>query len=215
MRNIIAASPKRSTGAAAVNADGAVGVWGPRGGAPGAARSLITQATALHSPAELVVCSFASGSSAADWDFLKWLPHTTSPKSPFAEMSLADSQSAGTALLNARHYRQAAAELHRVLELAPRLADAHVNMGYAMIGLERHAVARDFFGSAIDLNRNQRNAYFGLALALEGLGDLEGALGAMRSYVHLARGEDPYLRRGRAAIWEWGTAAGAHSRERE
>lgn len=119
----------------------------------------------------------------------------------------------GTALLNARHYRQAAAELHRVLELAPRLADAHVNMGYAMIGLERHAVARDFFGSAIDLNRNQRNAYYGLALALEGLGDLEGALGAMRSYVHLARGEDPYLRRARAAIWEWEAAAGANSRK--
>ena len=44
--------------------DGAVGVCGPRAGALGAARSLLMQATALHSPAELVVCSFASGSSA-------------------------------------------------------------------------------------------------------------------------------------------------------
>ena len=82
-------------------ADGAVGVCGPRGGALGAARSLITQATALHSPAELVVCSFASGSSAADWDFLKWLPHTTSPHSPIEVGHLAASAPACSALADA------------------------------------------------------------------------------------------------------------------
>ena len=31
---------------------------------------------------------------------MKWLPHTTSPRSPFADLALADSQSAGTVLLN-------------------------------------------------------------------------------------------------------------------
>ncbi len=82
-------------------ADGAVGVCGPRGGALGAARSLLTQATALHSPAELVVCSFASGSSAADWDFLKWLPHTTSPHSPIEVGHLAASAPACSALADA------------------------------------------------------------------------------------------------------------------
>jgi cytochrome c oxidase subunit 1 len=110
---------------------------------------------------------------------------------------------AGTALLNARQFQPAASELHRVLELAPKLPEAHVNMGYAMIGLQRHTLARDFFDSAILLNVNQRNAYFGLAVALEGIGDLEGALGAMRSYVHLAGEQDPYLRKANAAIWEW------------
>ena len=35
----------------------------------------------------------------ADW--MKWLPHTTSPRSPFADLALADSQSAGSSLLNA------------------------------------------------------------------------------------------------------------------
>ncbi|TQM55152.1 FtsK/SpoIIIE domain-containing protein [Humibacillus xanthopallidus] len=81
--------------------DGAVGVCGPRPGALGAARSLVTQAVALHSPAELVVCSFASGASAADWDFLKWLPHTTSPHSPVEVAHLAASAPACSALADA------------------------------------------------------------------------------------------------------------------
>jgi hypothetical protein len=40
-------------------------------------------------------------------------------------------------------------------------------------------------------------------------GDLELALGAMRSYLHLARGEsEAHLRRARAAVWEWETQIG-------
>jgi tetratricopeptide (TPR) repeat protein len=109
----------------------------------------------------------------------------------------------GVALLNARQYQEAASEWHRVLELAPQLPEAHVNMGFCMIGLERFAMARDFFGVAIDLNKQQHNAYFGLAVALEGLGDRAGALGAMRSYVHLSKGEDRYRRKAEAAIWTW------------
>jgi S-DNA-T family DNA segregation ATPase FtsK/SpoIIIE len=34
-------------------------------------------------------------------EWMKWLPHTTSPRSPFADLALADSQSAGTVLLSA------------------------------------------------------------------------------------------------------------------
>ena len=56
---------------------------------------------ALHSPAELAVCSFASGSSARDWDFLKWLPHTTSPHSPIGTDHLAASAPACSALADA------------------------------------------------------------------------------------------------------------------
>jgi len=45
---------------------------------------------------------------------------------------------------------------------------------------------------------------YGLALAWEADGDLEMAMGAMRSYLHLARSEsDDHLRRARAALWEW------------
>ena len=69
--------------------------------------------------------------------------------------------------------------------------------------LRRYAMARDFFNVAIDLNLHQLNAYYGLAVALEGLRDLPGALGAMRSYVHLSKADDAYLTKANAAIWEW------------
>jgi cytochrome c oxidase subunit I len=110
---------------------------------------------------------------------------------------------AGASLLAAKQYEAAANELHRLLELAPDMPEAHVNMGYAMIGMQRYTVARDFFDTAINLRTNQTNAYFGLALALEGLNDYGGALGAMRSYVHLSKSDDPFLRKANSAIWEW------------
>lgn len=109
----------------------------------------------------------------------------------------------GVASLNAKQYEQAISDFHRVLELAPRMPEAHVNAGFAMIGLKRYAVARDFFEGALALRKNQVNAYYGLAVALEGLNDLPGALGAMRAYVHLAPAADPYRRKAQAAVWEW------------
>ncbi len=113
--------------------------------------------------------------------------------------------SQGVALLNAKEYEAAASELHRVLALAPQLPEAHVNMGFAMVGVERFSLARDFFSSAIELNTQQVNAYYGLAVALEGLRDMPGALGAMRTYVHLSKADDVYLPKAQAAIWEWET----------
>lgn len=115
------------------------------------------------------------------------------------------------AMLHAKQYEHAATALHRVLELAPGMPEAHVNMGFALIGLKRYAAARDFFETAIDRRPAQINAYYGLAEALEGLNDLEGALGAMRSYVHRSRPDDPYLRKARAALWEWELALGRES----
>lgn len=111
---------------------------------------------------------------------------------------------AGVALLNAQKYAQAASALHRVIELAPRLPEAHVNLGFAMLGLQRPALARNAFDNALVLKADQANAYYGLALAHESLGDLELALGAMRSYLHLGHTEnEAHLRRARAAVWEW------------
>ena len=94
--------------------------------------------------------------------------------------------------------------LHRVLQLAPELPEAHVNMGYALLGLNRPKEARDFFDGATALRPAQANAYYGLALAHEAAGDLASATGAMRSYLHLARDERAeHLARARAALWEW------------
>lgn len=107
-------------------------------------------------------------------------------------------------MLHAKRYDHAVTALHRVLELAPQMPEAHVNMGFALIGLGRPKAARDFFDSATELAPGQANAYYGLALAYEGLGDLKLALSAMRSFLHVAKAEDEqYLRRARAALWEW------------
>jgi len=111
-------------------------------------------------------------------------------------------------MLHAKQYDYAITALHRVIELAPRMPEAYVNMGYALLGLKQYKAAADFFNAAIDIRPYQGNAYWGLAVSLEGMNDLEGALGAMRTYIHLAP-SDPnsqdYVRRARSAIWEWET----------
>lgn len=107
-------------------------------------------------------------------------------------------------MLHAKQYEHAVTALHRVLVLAPQMPEAHVNMGFAMLGLKRIKEARDFFDGATALRPEQANAYYGLALAHEAAGDLASATGAMRSYLHLARNErSEHLARARAALWEW------------
>lgn len=112
----------------------------------------------------------------------------------------------GVVMLHARQYEHAATALHRVMELDPDLPEAHVNMGYALLALERYKGASDFFEEATRLRPAQANAYYGLAIALEAQGDLDAALGAMRSFVHLSPADDPFVRKARAALWEWQAA---------
>jgi cytochrome c oxidase subunit I len=129
--------------------------------------------------------------------------HATGPATQKGKSEIDSLFTQGVTLLNSRQYEAAASQLHRVLELAPKMPEAHVNMGFALLGLQRYDMARTSFENATALKRDQLNAYFGLAVALEGLRDLQGALGAMRSYVHLSKADDPYLRKANAAIWEW------------
>lgn len=111
---------------------------------------------------------------------------------------------AAVLLLHAKRFDEAVLLWHEVLRAAPRLPEAHVNLGYALLGLGRHADARAAFERATTLRPGQANAYYGLALAWEAGGDLAMATGAMRSYLHLARGEaEPHLAKARAALWEW------------
>lgn len=109
----------------------------------------------------------------------------------------------GVVMLHAKQHEHAVTAFHRVLELDPAMPEAHVNMGFALIGLERYSAARDFFESALALRKEQLNAYYGLAVALDGLRDRPGAIGAMRTFVHLSGSTDPYVRKAHAALWEW------------
>jgi tetratricopeptide (TPR) repeat protein len=76
-------------------------------------------------------------------------------------------------------------------------------MGYALLGLEEFAAARSFFDSASNLRPAQANAYYGMAIAHEGLGEMAQAVAAMQAYAHIAAQDDPYRRKAEAAIWEW------------
>lgn len=112
----------------------------------------------------------------------------------------------GVAMLHMRQFEYALTAFHQVLALAPRIPEAHVNMGFALIGLEQWKQARDFFESAIELRRDQINAYYGLALTLEALGDRPGAMGAMQTYLHRAPVDDAFRARAESAMWEWRSA---------
>lgn len=80
---------------------GGVGVAGPRSAAMAAARALIVQAASLHSPAELAIGLFGSSRTAADWDWIKWLPHVDSAQSPLDSAHLTSNESGANALLSA------------------------------------------------------------------------------------------------------------------
>lgn len=112
----------------------------------------------------------------------------------------------GVVMLHAKEYEHALTAFHRVLELDPQLPEAHVNLGFALLGMDKPAEARDFFASAVELRPRQFNAYYGLAVAHERLGDLPAARGAMRTYTHLAPQDDPFRRKAEAALWEWQAA---------
>lgn len=107
------------------------------------------------------------------------------------------------ALLQHGEYDFAVQGFHEVLKTAPEMPEAHANMGFALLGLEEYEAARSFFDTATNLRPSQVNAYYGLAIASEGLGDLRQAITAMRAYAHVAAADDPYRRKAESAIWEW------------
>lgn len=114
-------------------------------------------------------------------------------------------------MLHAQRYDEAVTALHRLMVLEPRIPEAHVNMGFALLGKEQYKAAFDFFMTAIELNPAQANAYYGVALVQEAAGNLEGALGGMRAFLHLANNPDPtdlHVARARSAIWEWESKLG-------
>lgn len=109
----------------------------------------------------------------------------------------------GVIMLHAKQYDHAVTAFHRVLQLAPKMPEAHANMGFAMLGQKHYKEALDFFDGATELNRNQLNAYYGMAEAYEGLGDYRGALESMEAWLHRAKPDDPFRRRAEAGVWEW------------
>ena len=102
-------------------------------------------------------------------------------------------------------YEQAVNLWHQILLNNAAIPEVKVNMGFSLFELGRYETARDFFIGAMQQNAFQANAYYGLAITSEKMGDLEGAMGAMKSYIHLAQNKEdqPFIRKARSAVWEW------------
>lgn len=79
--------------------DGALGLCGQREVALRLARALVAQSAILHSPAELSIAAFASAESSAYWDWLKWLPHTSTVAGPTRSSPLSSNSATGTRLI--------------------------------------------------------------------------------------------------------------------
>jgi tetratricopeptide (TPR) repeat protein len=109
-------------------------------------------------------------------------------------MRLGDAQAAQTAFAQAR-------------AINPHVAEAHANLGFAYLAMARAKEAASAFDRALDINPKQINAYYGLGAALEATGDRQGAIGAMRTFDHLAAKDDPFRRKAMSALWEWQAAA--------
>jgi S-DNA-T family DNA segregation ATPase FtsK/SpoIIIE len=80
---------------------GALGISGSPSAVVGAANAFLVQLTGLHSPAELVVAALIGPSLTRGFEWLKWIPHTSSPHSPVAGSHLADSAASAAGLLSA------------------------------------------------------------------------------------------------------------------
>lgn len=85
----------------------------------------------------------------------------------------------------------------------PHVPEAYLNLGFAYLEMGRPEAARVLFEQTSAMAPGMANPYFGLAEALEALGDIPGARGAMRTYLHLAPEEDPFRKQAMAALWEW------------
>ncbi len=78
---------------------GSLGVAGDRAHAASTTRALLAQLMGLHSPAELVVAAIVGPETTQHFEWLKWMPHTSSPQSPMDIHHLANSATSATALI--------------------------------------------------------------------------------------------------------------------
>lgn len=85
----------------------ALGIAGPRSSALQSAHAQVVQAAVLHAPSELIITGLLALETVADWSWLKWLPHTSSPHSPIEGQHLVASQVPANTLVG---------ELERLIE---------------------------------------------------------------------------------------------------
>lgn len=109
----------------------------------------------------------------------------------------------GLLLMHAGDSQGAAVLFASALKRDPGLVEVRVNLGFCLLDLDAWHEALLQFVTAIQFKPEQANAYYGAALVYYELGDIEGALGNMRTFVHLAGDADPFQARAMARIVLW------------
>lgn len=79
---------------------GSVGIAGPQGPVADTMRGVAVQLFGLHAPNDVVAVAFADSAWTPELEWLKWMPHTSSERSPFRDMALADSAPTSAVLLS-------------------------------------------------------------------------------------------------------------------
>ena len=80
---------------------GVVGIAGSRMHAGDVMRGLLTQLFGMHAPNELAAVAMVDSEWTEEFDWLKWMPHTSTERNPFVHMPLVDSASSSAVLLAA------------------------------------------------------------------------------------------------------------------
>lgn len=90
-----------------------------------------------------------------------------------SESAAYDAFTQGHKLLRSKDFHQAALALERARRLEPDKASVREALGRAYMGCRDFPRAREEFAAAVDLGPTDGYAHFGLAKALERLGDRE------------------------------------------
>jgi len=106
-------------------------------------------------------------------------------------------------MLHAKKYQLSIVALHKVLEIDPKMPEAHTNMGFSLLGLKKFGASRDFFLTALALDDSQLNAFYGLALSHAELLEYQSAIGAIVSYIHLSPDNEPYVNSAHKKLQTW------------
>ncbi|WP_342001285.1 FHA domain-containing protein [Microbacterium sp. LWH7-1.2] len=83
-----------------LSAAGSIGIAGPRALVADTMRGVAVQLFGLHAPNDVVAVAFADSAWTPELEWLKWMPHTSSERSPFRDRPLADSAPTSAALLS-------------------------------------------------------------------------------------------------------------------
>lgn len=112
----------------------------------------------------------------------------------------------GVRFMQLKQYQQAAEQWQRLLLLTSTMPEAYVNLGFSLYELADYELAKNKFQQALVIEPYQANAYYGLAIYYEKIGNIAAASGAMRSFIHLSKKDDAFVRKAQSALWEWQTA---------